>query len=349
MALKTAKNIKYFYFLLLSLVVVSTNGCFFSDSDSASDTFNISGTISVNSATQVDSDVNDLFAPYAPNDSIAQAQVLKNPVTVGGFVATSNAMSFGRLSDGSSDLVDYYSISLVAQQPIYFFPGDAVGAVGDVSTCKTFDVHILDLCIALEDANGNAVTGATSSIQSNHIIITSQNTGNYYLRVQAEQRGRNYIIATGLPSSTMALQSNLASELNIRDNFIPGEVIVKFKDGFISAAGVASNNLAASVGLMAKAGAPDRSMLMSLGDNSNRTLTFSVLGVAAVKQQPDAESQLKQDTIEVVKALRNRADVEYAALNYIRRPLLEPNDSYYGLQWHYQQIAISLGKNYRES
>ncbi|MCI0505715.1 MAG: S8 family serine peptidase [Gammaproteobacteria bacterium] len=203
-------------------------------------------------------------------------------------------------------------------------------------------MQILGLCVALEDANGSAVTVTLDESNPDFITITPQNSGNYYLRVQAEQGARNYIVATGLPSASTLQSRNSGAEMSVDENFIPGEVIVKFKNNFVSTAGVTRQSLAASVGLTAKAGAPGRSMLMSLGDISARPQTFNTLGIAAVVQHSDPALQLKQETIEVVKALRKRADVEYAALNYLRQPLLEPDDTYYGLQWHYPKINLPL-------
>ncbi|WP_455206993.1 S8 family peptidase [Kaarinaea lacus] len=328
--------------LLLVLAMITTIGSVQDDNNTTSRTVNISGTISVNSQTQVDSDVNDPFASYASNDSIQQAQILKNPVTVGGFVGVSNSVSFGRLVNGDSDVQDYYQISLVAQQPLYFFPGDEIGVPGNSSICKAFDSKISNLCVALEDANGDAVTVTEDQSNPNFIIITPQNSGNYYLRVQAEQGANNYIVATGLPSTSMSPLVDTLIKMRVDDNFVPGEVIVKFRNNIFTIASVTSNSLAASVGLVAKAGAPGRSMLMSLGDYNNRATAFGVLGIVGTTQYTDANLQLKQDTIEVVKALRQRADIEYAALNYIRQPLLEPNDIYYGLQWQYPQINLPL-------
>ena len=46
--------------------------------------FTVSGTLQAAGGNAVDSDVNDPFAPYAGNDSIATAQAIPNPVVVGG-------------------------------------------------------------------------------------------------------------------------------------------------------------------------------------------------------------------------------------------------------------------------
>ncbi|HEY5602724.1 MAG TPA: S8 family peptidase [Gammaproteobacteria bacterium] len=329
--------------LLLTLAVVTTIGSVHDKkSGSPVKTVTISGAISVNRDSQTDSDVNDPFAPYLSNDSIPQAQQLKNPVTLGGFVAVPGSVPFGRLANGGSDVQDYYQIALVAQQILYFFPGDAIGPTGNPSTCKAFDAHILELCVALENANGDAVAVVADDSNPNFLTIAPQNSGNYYLRVQAEQGARNYILATGLPSTSALLPQAGGNDMNVEENFIPGDVIVKFKSNFFSVASVTSQGLAASVGLTVKAGAPGRSLLMSLGGASTRALALHTLGIAAVSQQADPERQLKQKTIAVVNALRGRADVEYAAPNYLRQPLREPDDTHYGLQWNYPKINLPL-------
>jgi serine protease len=336
---------RYMYsVLLLLLAMMTTIGSVHDDQETTTHTVNISGSISVNSQTQVDSDVNDPFAPYDANDSIAQAQALKNPVTLGGFVGVANSVSFGRLGSvsGESDVLDYYKISLVAQQKVYFFPGDEVGSIGVASTCNGFDARINNFCVALEDANGDAALFSASQDSQNYLTITPQNTGNYYLRVQAEQNAANYVIATGLPSANLAPVAVSSGGMRVEENFVPGEVIVKFRNNFFSTASATRQSLAASVGLTAKAGAPGRSMLMSLGSGNNRVTTFGVLGIVSRAQHADPDLQLKQDTIEVVKALRQRADVEYAALNYIRQPLREPGDIYYPLQWQYPLMNLPM-------
>jgi len=324
---------------------MSTIGSVHDDNESSTTTANISGTITVNSETQADSDVNDVLASYFPNDSIGQAQQLKNPVSLGGFVATQNSVSFGRLGNGGSDVQDYYAISLVAQQTVYVFPGDDVSDGGINSICKNFDTKILGLCVALEDVVGNTANFTADISNTGFVTITPQNSGNYYLRVQAEQGARNYMIATGLPSTNIASIASSVDKMSVDDNFIPGEVIVKFKSNFFGAASVTSHSLASAVGLEARAGAPGRSMLMSLGNAGNRPMTFNALGITGIPKNANSELQIKQDTIAVVRALRRRADVEYAALNYIRQPLLEPDDRYYGLQWHYPQINLPLAWN----
>jgi serine protease len=51
-------------------------------------------------------------------------------------------------------------------------------------------------------------------------------------------------------------------------------------------------------------------------------------------------AQLLRDTPRLAKALRRRADVESADLNFIRRPNAVPQDALFPLQWHHPQIRL---------
>ncbi len=48
--------------------------------------FTVSGTLTAASGSTVDSDVNDPAATYVDNDTVANAQDIPNPVTLGGYV-----------------------------------------------------------------------------------------------------------------------------------------------------------------------------------------------------------------------------------------------------------------------
>ena len=51
--------------------------------------------------------------------------------------------------------------------------------------------------------------------------------------------------------------------------------------------------------------------------------------------------ELRRDTHLMAKEMANDPAVEFAEPNYLIRPLsVEPNDQYYGLQWHYGAIDL---------
>ena len=91
-----------------------------------------------------DSDVNDPFAPFAPNDSDLQAQIMPNPVVIGGYV---NSPGAGPDNAGRSfaigDLEDWYRIDLVAGQVIELVIPSASAAGGDDADLRLFDSNLV--------------------------------------------------------------------------------------------------------------------------------------------------------------------------------------------------------------
>ena len=281
----------------------------------------LSGTITTQSGTQVDSDVNDVSASYASNDIAADAQPLFNPVVLGGFVNQPNTGSPGR-SQSSGDIDDYYSISLSANQVINLY-------IGDANTTN-------DLDLLLWDESGNALVDSSVSPTATVESLIVPATGNYLINVRAIGGASNYVLSVGI--SNLGAQSN---GWRLSDDFEAGDVIVRFRDNFISAN--VSETLytrAASVGLQAKAGARGRNMLFGLGNASQKATAFATLGVSRAQANVSTSLPDKWETLLAAKALVKRADVVEAGLNYRYYPTAIPNDTNYNLQWHYPMINL---------
>ena len=127
-------------------------------------------------------------------------------------------------------------------------------------------------------------------------------------------------------------------EVDASGEFVPGDVIVRFRDDLLPASGTDTLEArAASVGLSAREGAPGREMLMELGTGAARSRAFASLGLPeanpdlSVAAMVDVIERERRDTIRVVRALRARGDVATADLNYIRYAAAVPNDEYYKL------------------
>ena len=75
------------------------------------------GQLLVPATSRSDGDVNDPFAPLAPNDRDLQAQVMPNPVVIGGYVNEPGAGPEGR-SSAIGDELDFYRMELLAGQTI---------------------------------------------------------------------------------------------------------------------------------------------------------------------------------------------------------------------------------------
>lgn len=286
----------------------------------------LSGAIQVADGTAVDSDVNDPDAPYATNDTIATAQSIANPVTVGGYVNKPGSGTPGR-SQLTGDLSDTYRVTLAANQTITLHIGDFVGG---------------DLDLFLGDVSGNLLDSSEGVGVTESLTVAA--AGTFMIEVYAFSGASNYVMTISQDTGVVA-----AGALHIGDDFVAGDVVVRFKDPSTSSGltnSVALQGL--STGLAAKAGGPGRAMLMQVGE-ANRANAFAMLGIEAgagrepalVARSADARTRAKKDTIRVLKALRKRKDVLYAEPNYIRRPTeTTPNDQFYPLQWHYPLINL---------
>jgi serine protease len=99
----------------------------------------------------------------------------------------------------------------------------------------------------------------------------------------------------------------------------------------------AAVSMAGSLGLHRKGGAAGREMLFRISDQQT---TLQALGIQQSASATDDIWQQKQDTLAIINALRQRPDVAYALPNYIVRPTLVPNDTYFPKQWHYNLINL---------
>ncbi|MEQ1836928.1 MAG: S8 family serine peptidase [Candidatus Nitrotoga sp.] len=286
------------------------------------------GSITGAANSVVDSDVNDPNAPYASNDQIANAQPLGNPGVVGGFAS---AIGTGVLGDRFAiafDETDLFSVTVAKDQSINLSMGAGP--------------TIADLDLYLYNSNGALVTSSigTGSTES----ITVATAGTYLVEVSATSGISTYTL-----SISVAPASATVHDLNTTSEFIPGEVIVRFKDTLLPASAHAESPpaRAAVLGMLAKAGGPKRAMLLGLGTGSTRAQALTALGVTASRATKNllakaADPALKDqlETLLAVKALRARADVLSADLNYIRRAQRAPNDPAYKYQWHYPLINL---------
>lgn len=294
--------------------------------------FSVSGTLTAAAGTVMDSDVNDPFAPHASNNLFGSAQDVPNPASIGGFVtATATGVSGDRFA-AITDVNDLYRATLSAGQTITLAIADHPGGG---SLTPDLDLFLYD-----EADTGSPVDWSLSLGPDESVTVPAD--GTYYIVVGAEAGRSNYQLT--IQQTAFAASAPLAAPTE----FVPGEVLVRFKDTTLASAAVTGlAERAAQLGLRGKAGAPGRTMLFELPlDAGTRART---LGALNAREWPrlggraggvDDATQLKLDTLRAVKALRGRADVASADLNYIHRPLAVPDDTHYGRQWHYPLINL---------
>ncbi len=288
----------------------------------------VSGTITAPDFAAIDGDTNDPYSDNTDNDTIFTAQEIGNPAIVGGFVCSSGTGSNGDRFASTSDRSDFYEITLAAGQSVTLEVSDYDGTNNP------------DLDLFLYDQNQTEVD--SSELVSGTERVTVVNSGNYYIEVLAYSGASNYLLSVGWSDVT----GQASYDLSIESEFVPGEVLVRFKDDHLPSRGRRTlSSRAVSIGLHGKAGGPGRAMLFALPEGAERKAALTGLGIRTVSnlsggKAADKEEQDRRDTLDVVKALRKRADVASADLNYIYHPTAVPNDRYYSYQWHYPLINL---------
>ncbi len=289
-------------------------------------TFTINGDVVATGGTVADGDVNDPAAPFTSNNTISTPQDIPNPVNLGGYANQPGEGEPGR-SQAAGDASDIYRISVVAGQRINLI-------IGNSSPPN-------DLDLFMGDSDGNLID--SSEGVGNTETIISPATGTYLIEVFAFSGASAYVLTVGQETLTRSVNT-----ISVLDDFVPGDMVVRFRD--VSAVKSSSANSqpsqAGTMGLVTKAGAVDREVLLSLGSSKQTTNAIQTLNIdSSEKHQSvlmqNANIDLKKiDTIRMVKALRKRPDVKYADPNYILQSLLDSNDNAYPFQWHYPMINL---------
>jgi serine protease len=323
----------------ITLTVVDDNGASSraSNSVTATGTYtaNLSGKVFSISGAAVDSDVNDSNATFISNNTPALAQLIPNPVNLGGYLNVANTGAAGP-SFATGDRSDFYRISTTANQTIRI----------DIADQDTGD---LDLYVYFDDGSIDLLNPDFLSMGANQTeSIPLPQSGNYVIEVNVATGFTNYNLVVGSNVSSLSIME-LKNRLVSTDNFVPGEIIVRFNDEVLMLSALQTPAVRAeNMGLKARAGGRGRPMLMGLGAKENRNKSFNALGITATKKNKrgrqfrsvDPEKQLKMDTLQIIKALRKRNDVLYAEPNYIRQIKQVPVDDFYNLQWHYPLINL---------
>ncbi len=324
------RNVKY----IMSQIAALSLGCLLifsgcgKKNSSDPPTYSLSGTIQISGHTAVDSDVNDAFegAPLPiSNNTISDAQNISVPIKIGGFVTFAGAETCaegGRLCKGG-DTSDFYKTTL---------SGDW--------TISLYWVDELSASLYLYDAQGTQLASDSSELNSLSIAVTDTE-GDYYVEVRALSGASNYTLAFG---STLAATEG--SSLSVDREFVPGEFLVKFKQNQPEIRSLTSARLKAqALGLAVVSKSNVGPVLVQIEENQ-RANVFKSLNLPApvyLLHSASAEAvfrQKKEETIQVIRAMRKRSDVLYAEPNYIRKAMIVPNDEHYPIQWHYPLIGL---------
>ena len=297
--------------------------------------FNLSGTISAASSSSVDIDVNDPsrqdrnFSPSAfqTNNTNVDAQALPNPAILNGFISATGAglPPSGRSNfENEGDVDDYYSTQLIAGQFVSLRVSDF-----DASSPSSIDIDL-----ELYDSNLNLVASSNSMTEFESVAVTT--TANYFIRVRAVSGISKYVLNIGATSMASGAQA-----YGIPADFVTGEAIVKMKP--INLLAAQSVNSQPVTGLSHRD--TSRSALTRFTISNRQAAAASAQTSNQNARLINEKNHAKLVTLNRIKQLNARADVEYAEPNYRVHAMLTPNDSFYFLQAHYPQINLPQAWN----
>ena len=285
-------------------------------SNTTTSTFSVSGTIQILASSAIDSDTNDRFTTVVANNNFAQAQNIANPVALGGFANLPNTGAANGNLFTSGDPGDFYRISLAGNERILLTVGDSTA----------------DLDLRLWDANQVLVDTSQGTTQTETIDITA--AGTYFIEVFPFSGESNYVLNVGRDLTANAMPG---TSRRMNDEFVPGEIILQTRNAAFAPANVRPLS---AVGPTAQ---QDDPRLYQLNANAASVQSFvSTPGGLPEGGVVTAEQRLKMATLNEIKKLSQRSDVEFAEPNGIRHVLRTPNDQLYRLQWHYNNINLPL-------
>jgi serine protease len=285
--------------------------------------FRVSGAMFAASGSAIDSDTGDPFAPFAPNDSAAQAQEIGNPVTLGGHANVPGKGAPSGRTTASGDRQDWFRVSIANGQTIRL-------QIAENGTTNNLNLELRTL-------NEGLVASSTSMARTEEISVAA--TGDYYVVVIAAAGASSYTLTIG--------QSQTTTSAPVEPEFVPGQVIVRYRDPVADArtARASATGLAGRVRMRHVSGAPDGPMLLAAEALAERRAAFQALGLDLTPEMRGVGTSrgmrgLRDDTKRIAAALRRRADVRSADLNYVRHATGVPTDEFYPFQWHYEQINL---------
>lgn len=282
--------------------------------------YRISGVVTASASQAVDGDTNDPAGEVRPNDSVASAQAIANPITLGGYVNQPGSGAPGR-SQAAGDTDDYFRVELLAGQSV---------------TMLVADYRLADADLYLWDTEGNILDYSIEIGEVESLVVPRD--GTYVVNAFAAEGATNYILAIGN-------RNEVAGQSQRHFDIVPWQTVIKFREGTDSA--VATNDPdvgpAGRMGLKQRAGGRGRARLMALQQVlAGGPELAARSGTARDKREAirDPALRARWETLTTIKTLRRDPQIEYAEPNYQVRALGTPNDEGYRFQWHYPLINL---------
>lgn len=299
------------------------------------------GTITAAPYVAVDSSVNDPHAPFTSNRQFDEAQIIANPVLLGGYVTLEPTGVAGDRFAEKEDRFDTFMVPLAAGQR-------ATLQVSDFSEGQNEMALLLRDHEQLGEDNLPLVWDSSFHDGGGMLQVTAPRDGTYFLDLQAIAGASKYVLTVG--SMPSLLEMGYPEPFKPHLEMVPGEAIVTLHEKKLTptetgpAARTASGSPGDDLGMRRAGGGPGRENLLRRDD-------LWQVGVLQqrLKQKPpqilpqnpmDELRAVRIETLRLVRALTRHPAVARATPNYLYHLQMLPNDPHYERQWHYPQINL---------
>jgi len=283
--------------------------------------FTVSGRVVTEDFTDFDNTLNDGLTPLQNNNTFEEAQDITNRTTLQGFataVVVDNPDEAAMHFDNSTNPVDLYRVFLQEGQII------RLQVVDRNASDPTENDLDLGLYRQTEAGEPEFLTESLSVEALEELMVPAD--GTYFIEVSAFSGTSKYLLQLLAPGGATATDLRQV----ITSNFVPGEMIVKTRSTAPQVLSRPGNNRAQLEKI------PD----VAVQAQSSTAASKPPHLVSLAQRNPVAYR--KRMTLESIKARRKDPNVEYAEPNYLRYPLLTPDDPEFSRQWHYETIALPL-------
>ncbi|MEM0911399.1 MAG: S8 family serine peptidase [Pseudomonadota bacterium] len=291
--------------------------------ENATTLYSLSGVITTSANTFVDSDTNDPFTNFAPNNDLNSAQEVPSPLQLVGFVTETQTNQEGDVFSDATDQDDFFRADLLEGQFVSL-------RVVDFDSSNPSSV---DIDLGLRDQSGELIEQSLSFTEFESVQVPAN--GTYFIQVRAFSGTSKYLLNIGNTSLNPNRQNQTVSA-----DFVPGEVIVQSKETPEKSQTQPVGERLAGLGLHQKKASYDNGpQLMQIDALSDVTTTLKSKPQAKALSQSQTDHVINE-TLGMIKRLRMRDEVLYAEPNYRVYPQLTPNDTFYSRQWHYPIINL---------
>ncbi len=288
---------------LLAIGGMVLSGCGGGGGSSGAASPQLSGTIAAAPFSAIDSDTQDSNSPRQPNDSAAQAQVIGNPVTLGGH------------ADLQTDPADRYRVQLAAGQVITLY------IAGDGQSN--------DLDLGLLNQNNELVVSSLSV--TNRETIVAPTGGLFDVLVAPFSGASNYVLTISPPGAPAAFTHGMRTDAD----FIPGQMLLRYVEANAPQAKTAIAGLAAHV----LGEIPGFASLLSTGEAFQADIAAAQLAVAkSTHGFVNADVRARHQTLLALKQMATVPGVLSVDPNFRYRTWLLPDDEFFPLQWNYELL-----------